>query len=140
MSGIRPRGINKNVDNLVITCIDHRFQRVIAKLLKDEHRVDIEASDRIAYAGASKAVADGTLISNIQISYRLHNIKNIWLIDHTDCGGFGGLKAYEDDEQKEVQAHFDSFSQATEAIKNVLPQLKVNVFVVSLDGESIKPS
>lgn len=138
MSELKPRGIQETVDDLVITCIDHRFQRAIGRLLKQDHGIDIEASDRLAYPGASKAVADGTLISAIQTSYRLHDIKSIWLVDHTDCGGFGGLEAYGGDEHQETDAHLDSIARAQQAIHKVLPQLVVTGLVVTLEGQALK--
>jgi carbonic anhydrase len=133
----RPKDLPDQVDNLVITCIDHRFQRAIARLLKDDYNVDIERSDRISYPGASKAVADGSLISAIQTSHRLHGIKNVWLFDHTDCGGFGGLKSFGQNEQKEAGAHFGSLDKAKQAINRLLPDLKVTAFTIGLDGKII---
>jgi carbonic anhydrase len=80
-------------------------------------------------------VADGTLIPQIQKSHSLHDISNVWVIDHADCGGFGGLAEYEDDETKEAQAHFESLTRAKQAIHKVLPRLVVTTFLIDLDGE-----
>lgn len=140
MNEIKPKDKPHNVDNLVITCSDHRYQQTISQILRDEYQVDIESSDRIAYPGSSKAVSDGTLIPPVQTLHRLHNFQKVWLVDHSDCGGFGGLEAYDNDEQKEIAAHFESFERATGAIHKVLPKLIVVSFVVSLDGEGIKPN
>lgn len=137
MDEIKPRDMPHNVNDCVITCMDHRFQQLIYQKLKNEHH--LERYDRLAWAGSSKAVADGTLIPQIQASHRLHNIKKVWIWDHTDCGGFGGLAAFGNDEPKEIQAHFESQKKAAAAIHQVLPQLAVNTFVINLEGEAIKP-
>ena len=137
MNERQPKDYPHNVDNLVITCMDFRFQKAIREQLQEKYQVDIESSDRIAYPGASKAIADGTLIPTIQLSHQLHDIKNVYVIDHTDCGGFGGLAAHENDERKEIASHMDSMTRAQEAIRMVLPQLVVTSFVVNLEGEAI---
>ena len=133
----KPKDMPNNVDNLVITCIDHRFQRAIRERLQADYQVDIESSDRLAYAGASKAVADGTLIPQIQLSHELHDIKNVYVVDHTDCGGFGGLKAHDEDESKEIASHMESITRAQEAVHKVLPHLVVTSFVVNLEGLAV---
>lgn len=135
MNRLSPRNIPEIIDDLVITCIDHRFHGVIRERLQDQHNVDLDKADRIAWPGSSKAVADGTLIPAVRTSHRLHNIKNIWLVDHQDCGGFGGLAAYNGDEHLEMEAHFESLERAANVIHKVLPELVVTSFVATLDGE-----
>lgn len=137
MNELKPKDTQHNVDDLVVTCMDHRFQRVIRERLQEEYQVDIERSDRLAYAGASKAVADGTLIPQIELSHKLHDIKNVYVVDHTDCGGFGGLAAHENNEQNEIDSHMGSMARAQEAIHKVLPQLVVTCFVVTLEGKAV---
>lgn len=127
-----------NVDNLVITCMDFRFQRFIRECLQEEYGVDIERSDRLALAGSSKAVVDGILLPQIQDSHRLHDIKNVYVIDHLDCGGFGGQAAFDNDEQKETAAHIDSLDRAADAIHKILPQIIVVTNIIGLDGQFIK--
>lgn len=137
MNERQPKDMPHNADNMVITCMDPRFQRVIRERLQETYGVDIESSARLAYAGASKAVADGTLIPQIGLSYGLHDLKNVYVVDHADCGGFGGLKAHDNDEQKELAAHMDSMARAQTAIHEVLPQLVVTCFVVNMEGKAV---
>lgn len=125
------------VDNMVITCMDRRFQRAIRERLAEDYQVNIEDSDRLAYAGASQAIADGTLIPQIELSYKLHDIKKVYVVDHTDCGGFGGLKAYDNDEQKELAVHMESMTRAQDSIHQILPQLVVVCFVVNMEGQTV---
>jgi hypothetical protein len=119
--------------------MDHRFQEPIGELLKDEFDIDIKHVDRLAIGGSSMGVVDGSLMPSIQIAYEKHSAKNVWLFDHTDCGGFGGLQAFDNDEAREVQSHFDSLKRAKEAIHKVLPRLVVTTFVIKLDGEAVSP-
>lgn len=140
MSELRPRDISPKTDNMVITCMDRRFLRAARQILKENYGVDIEASARLAKAGASLAVVDEVLIPDIQKSHKLHDIKNVYVVDHTDCGGFGGLEAFGNDEEKEIQKHFESLDEAKDTIHNVLPQLVVITFVVNLDGKAVFPA
>lgn len=136
MNELKPKDMQHNVNDLVVTCMDHRFQKAIRERLQEDYQVDIESSDRLAYAGSSKAVADGTLIPQIELSHKLHDIKNVYVVDHTDCGGFGGLAAHENSEQKEIDSHMESLARAKEAIHQILPQLVVTCFIVTLEGKS----
>lgn len=131
-----PRDIGHQVDDLVITCIDHRFQHLYADELAQD---GVERADWVSYQGSSKAVADGTLIPSIEISNRLHDIKNVWIYDHTDCGAFGGLEAFGSDENEEMRSHFESMERAVKAIEKVLPHLTVVTYIVDLDGKKHKP-
>ncbi len=137
MSEPKPKDIPKKTENLVITCSDHRFQRMMSKLLRQDHQVDIERSDRLAIPGASQSVVeDGALIRYIQTLHKLHDFENVLIIDHEECGAF---PAY-DDEQQEYQAHFDSLSKAAAGIHQVLPKVVVVKFIATLDGELIQAS
>jgi carbonic anhydrase len=139
MSELKPRDIPAQTDNAVVTCMDNRFLKAAREILMNDYEVDIEGSARLALAGSSMAVADGTLIPQIQKSYKLQEINHVWVIDHTDCGGFGKLKAFGGDESKEIEAHFPYMERAKQAIHNVLPQLVVTTFIINLDGEKILP-
>lgn len=137
MNKLKPRDIAPKTDNLVITCMDLRFHKITRQVLLEDYKVDVEESDRLILAGSSKAVADGTLIPQIEKSHELHGISNVWVVDHADCGGFGGIAAFENDESKEAQAHFESMARAQEAIHKVLPELVVTTFLINLDGEKV---
>lgn len=136
MSELKPRDIPKKVENLVITCSDHRFQRMMSEHLLQEHEVDIERSDRLALPGASKSVVDGTLIPYIQALHELHDFETVWVIDHQGCGVFPAF----DNEREENQVHSGSLGKAAEGINMVLPQVVVVKFIATLDGELITSS
>jgi carbonic anhydrase len=132
----KPIDTKHQTDNLVITCIDHRFQRAISDVLK-KRGVDIHTADRLAFPGCSSAVADGNLTDSVKISSKLHDIKNVWLVDHLDCGAFGGLAAYANSAAKETGAHASSLAKAKQVINQCLPELKVQTLIVGLDGNEV---
>lgn len=133
----KPADKPKTVNDVVITCMDFRYQEPIRQLLIKKHDVDIDNADRLAIGGSSKAVADGTLTPSLKIAYEKHKAKTVYLFDHIDCGGFGGLAAFDNDEQKEARAHFDSIDQAQQILNKMLPEIVVVSYVVGLDGEPI---
>src|SRR3989344_5369005 len=87
---------------LIIHCIDFRFGKAIKKYLEDKNLLgDI---DIVSVAGAVKNNAD-FLMKQIDISKRLHDIKEVILMNHTDCGAYGGRKAFgsaEDERNKHL--------------------------------------
>ena len=72
-------------DSAVITCIDFRFQKYIndwiAEFLKGK------THDRISIAGSSKNL--DFILSQIDISVHLHDIKKVIVIHHEGCGAYG---------------------------------------------------
>lgn len=124
-------------DNLVVECMDHRFHRIVRDHLDREFGVDVDRSDRLIDAGASSAVTEDGLLDRCPLAQRLHGIKNVFIYDHLDCGAFGGLKAFNNDEQREMEAHIDSQKRAAEAISKILPSLVIRTFVINLDGEVV---
>ncbi len=79
-----------SIDALVINCIDFRFHTKVSKFLKKE---GVKTWDLISIAGASHKLVvpvndavSQTLWDEIGISLKLHHPKNIYIIDHEDCG------------------------------------------------------
>lgn len=134
----KPRDIPKRMEDLVITCMDFRYLEIINQILKDRHDIDMLKVDYLSIAGASKGVVGGELMPSIEIGHKKHGVKNIWMFDHIDCGGFGGQAAYDNDERKEAEAHFESQDRAQDAIHKIMPELVVVSYVIGLDGEPIE--
>ena len=67
----------------------------------------------------------GYLIRQIEISVRLHNTKKIILMTHSDCGAFGGLKAFDNSEKVELARHIEILEQAKKTVMSRFPGLSV---------------
>jgi hypothetical protein len=82
---------------LVQTCIDFRFRKGLNKFLEEElnlHSVDIKSD-----GGGVKKIVEGGLIrewifANFQIAFDLHAVDRVILINHQDCGAYGGSKSF----------------------------------------------
>lgn len=121
--------------NLVFTCMDYRFPATYNRFIEQ-----LDEADRVALAGAAKAITDkdtrATSLKQIELSQKLHNIKSVYLLDHEDCGGYGGKAQFESDEA-EIKEHAKIAAQAREIILNKLPDIHVITKMCMLDGSVI---
>ena len=107
-------------DALVIHCIDFRFHEAIKNFLQNE--LGIKSYDLLTIPGAAKhltaagsaARRDG-LLEDIGISIKLHEPKEIILINHSDCGAYGGRAAFSDEATEEA-AHRAALEEAKSVI------------------------
>ncbi len=107
---------------LVATCIDFRFQNYIDDFIKK--KFGNKNHDRVAIAGGVKNL-DFVLVQ-IEISKRLHDIKEVILINHEDCGAYGqaGIK----------EKHEEDLRAASEKIKSEVLGVEVETYYLHLDG------
>lgn len=119
--------------NLVLTCMDFRFRNIHDDFIKS-----LGDSDRVSLAGASKAIVDkdtqAAILKQLVLSNQLHGATNIYIVDHEDCGAYGGKKAFQSD-QEELNVHQDNLTKAKELILKELPQVKVIGKFAQLSGE-----
>ena len=80
---------------VAVHCIDFRLQKQITEFLESKF---LRGYDRIALAGGTKDLLENgensIIFKNLQISFHLHQPKTIVLIQHEDCGAYGGSKAF----------------------------------------------
>jgi len=106
---------------LVATCIDFRFQKAINRWIKEKW---VEGDhDRVSLAGGVKNLE--YLLKQIEISRCLHDIKEVILINHEDCGAYG------DGQTKDT--HRNDLRLAEEKILRLYPELKVALYYLTLD-------
>jgi hypothetical protein len=123
------------VEELVIPCSDHRFQHAFDAVIKSN---GVDRADRINYPGPSLAIGNGTLLPAIEKLHSLHDFSTVRILDHTDCGAFGGLEAFNGDELKEAEEHFRKLSIAKKAIHTILPHITVVEHVVGIEEEIVR--
>jgi carbonic anhydrase len=129
---------------LVITCMDFR-------LIDDEvyflNKLGyINNYDQFILAGASLGYNQTTfpawsetLEKHIELSQELHNINEIIVIDHMNCGAY--KKFYNFDylsQEKELELHKKNFDKFRESINTKFPKLKVTTLLMDLNGYVIK--
>ncbi len=83
---------------LVLSCIDLRFIDFLHHNLSKSIHNDY---DNLSLAGASLGALTwkDVYIKHVEIAYQLHKIREIWIIDHMDCGMY--KKFYNSDDTDE---------------------------------------
>ena len=74
-------------------------------------------------------------VKHLELSVQLHNIKELVIIDHMDCGGykkFYNKKKLEPDEERKL--HHQNLNKMGAYIKQNFPNLKVKKYLMNLDG------
>lgn len=103
----------------VIHCVDFRFRNETAAFI--EKHLGIKTHDLWTMPGAAKAIVDeqtGREYAKLvqRISGLLHHIEKVAIINHADCGAYGGRKAFETIE-KEQEAHVRDLCRAREILR-----------------------
>lgn len=110
-------------DACVVSCIDFRLQEHI-RLWTDKNLAG-QTFDFVSLAGSAGNLE--AVISQIEISVRLHKVKRIILINHEDCGAYGAESTF--------QKHAWDLKTARRTILEKYPNLEVSLYCLHLDGK-----
>jgi len=119
---------NKQVDDLLVTCSDHRFQRAFEAVAQNR---DLERADKIVFPAPAQNIANGVLIPAIEKLQGLHAFSTISVYDHLYCGGtdYEGASA----EEEMILIHQRKQVAAINAIHEVMPEMTVITYVVGVE-------
>ncbi|MBI2430611.1 MAG: hypothetical protein HYV39_01200 [Candidatus Levybacteria bacterium] len=115
-------------DAIVIACIDFRFQKYIRDFL-DTNLKD-KTYDYVGFAGSTKNLK--TILKQIAISVKLHDVKYVILIHHQECGAYGTAST--------PKKHAKELHKAKEEILAKYPYLTVDLYFLDLSGAFEKVS
>jgi carbonic anhydrase len=115
------------------------------RLTKDVHawmeeKGLVNDCDIISVAGAAKDIAEnpqGYVFSLIKLSIELHGIKKVFLMQHRDCGAYGGSAAFSN-QSEEFAKHKSEMDKAREIIARQFPNIAVETCLVSPAGKRWK--
>ena len=110
-------------DATIVVCIDFRFQKYIRDWT--DKKLKGKTFDLVGFAGSTKDLQ--TVMKQIDISVRLHHIKEVYLIHHEECGAYGA--------ESTPEKHAEDMRKAQETILLKYPILKVELYYLHLDGE-----
>ena len=126
-----------NSVSVAVMCIDYRFWPQTLPLLQKKYGL----FDLIEIAGGAKSIVsplekedETTLLENIEISIRLHNSKQLILLNHIDCGAYGGSKIFKSHDE-ELAFHKKELEQARKLAQEKFPTLTVKSFIVDKDDQ-----
>jgi len=112
---------------LVIHCIDFRIQGFLNEYLEGRFP---GAYDRVAVAGGVKALP----LEQCEVSVRLHNPNIILLIQHEDCGAYGGSEELGDLEA-EQKFQKQELKKAEQKLNEHFPEVAIEKFLIRLSGK-----
>lgn len=116
--------------------MDFRFGKGLFTFLEKEHLLG--NSDIAGWAGSGKEFVDETFgpfaVKQIALSKKLHHISEVHLIQHMDCGAYGGSQAF----GSILEEHAHQLGELEKAKKRILteyPDLVVVGYIASLDDK-----
>jgi len=125
-------------DAAVVWCFDNRFELAFRKFLK---RIGVANSDPIKVAGGAKCLASpeneaerAFVLEQIRKSRRLHGTSRVILMLHSDCGAYGGLKAFHNDPCAEAENAARQMALATDSLLAAIPGVRVEGYFVDFEG------
>jgi len=128
---------------VVLTCIDFRFWRKTVEHVEKE--LNIKSFDFPSLPGAAKAINE--CLSNndiamqcVSVPHDLHLAKKLVIVNHQDCGAYGGSKVFNGDEAAEQKFHEAELKKAKAKILAKYPDLQVILIYAKLAdaGENIE--
>ncbi len=126
---------------MILSCIDPRFQPIVFNYLKKKKLSGKYSSFTIA-GSAIGVTADKfkkwhkSFWDNVDISFKLHSIKKLIVINHRDCGAakmINGKKEFS--RINETKIHRTSFQKIKKTFKKKYPKLKIELKLISLNSK-----
>jgi carbonic anhydrase len=125
----------KGASVFVLSCIDPRFADNLAWYLTHNSNLH-DDFDLFCLAGASlgglQSKWQSALFDHIQLGIDLHNIKEIWVVDHLDCGMYKETLKLKSD--KTVDIHNEKLNELKNVLKEQFPTLKFRGLVIDMSG------
>lgn len=107
---------------VVVHCMDARLQKPINDWL--QRRFSLSDYDVISLAGGVYEM--DMILKQIQISHQRHHTRRAILINHENCGMYG--------DQSTFERHAADLHLAEEKIKEILPEMQVELYYQHLTG------
>ncbi len=134
----RRPGEHYTADAAIVWCFDDGWREVLTKLEKARgyKRVDeIKVAGGVKLTTASDAPSMAFILKQINLSLNLHRTKTVILMTHSDCGAYGGLRAFENNPKIERKKHAEYLRAAKAFLREKLPRsVKIETIFADFDG------
>jgi hypothetical protein len=124
--------------SLILHCIDFRFGSAIKQWMHEQEILD--DCDMVAAAGAAKQIVDPVefscskfMLDQIGISVRLHETKRIILMNHMDCGAYGGHDTFVSLDEEEAK-YINDMRKAKAMVVDRFPDVVVELWLADIDS------
>ncbi len=124
----------------IVYCMDFRLHEQLNNFFEDQ-KLDGDGADVIRVAGAIKSLSRPKeardrefLLEQLKVAYELHGVRQLYLINHEDCGAYG----LEDvvDTPEELAIHLEDLRVAGALLKDRFPDTEVSTYFMRLDGKA----
>lgn len=124
---------------LVIHCMDFRFVEGIKNYLNTNglNRNYDEASIAGGAGALLKDESKDLLLKQVVLSAKLHGISKVILINHQDCGAYGGSDAFVNPTMEQAK-HTADLHKAADIVKNANKSLTIDCLYAILDGHDVR--
>lgn len=114
--------------------MDFRFGKAIKGFMEEHGMMD--DADIVAIAGSARNLINpetqAIALRQIEISKTLHEMKEVVLMAHLDCGAYGGSKSFETAEV-EYNKMTGDLKEAREVVKAKWPELSVKLWLAHIE-------
>ena len=122
---------------VVLTCIDFRFWRETAEFVEKE--LGIKSFDFPSLPGAAKALNESASQNDLawqclDVPVKLHAAKKIVIVNHADCGAYGGSKKFANSKE-EQKFHEGELKKAKTRIIANFPNQEIILVYAKLAGD-----
>ncbi len=120
---------------VLIRCMDFRLEDDIERFL--DERGLVGDCDIISVGGATKALMSEDqgevdfLLSQFGIAYNLHGVRHFILMDHTDCGAYGGRDAIGSAEE-DFKFHVERLEKAKEILLEKFKDANIELIIADI--------
>ena len=125
---------------VILSCIDFRFWKETVEFAEKE--LGLASFDFPSLPGAAKSINEGDELAMkcISVPCDLHHVKKIILINHEDCGAYGGSAKFGDDRKAEQKFHEEELQKAKNKIAEKYPEKEIILVYARLadDKENIE--
>lgn len=132
---------NHDCKAVVLCCMDFRYHKAIVDHVTNE--LGIPDFDLITEAGGVRYIAEqkkhvmDDMLAELDISFHLHHVDTIVLINHEDCGGYGGKSAFDGDDH-ERESHHSALKTAKDMLLKDHPEANIIPLYTYFEGDEIK--
>jgi carbonic anhydrase len=120
-----------NCTTVVLHCIDWRLAEGDLDQVLEAANLAPKGFDRITLAGAVKNLTSpeherdrALALKQIELSRKLHGVTRVVLVNHQDCGAYGGSSAFTS-QAEELVSHEQELKQAAAIVAETFPELEV---------------
>lgn len=125
-------------DVFAVRCFDNRFWKTFKGFIKHQKMGDIDpesvAGGAKIFSNPEKEGDKDFMLRELEKSIQLHKTNRVMLFTHSDCGAYGGLARFKNDEDEELVFHTKEHEKAREAIYSRFPDIPVESYFIYKHG------